>query len=155
LPFVGRTAWRDLEKLNSFGPKVVGTEANEVLAVNFLNKRLLEIQSKVHANQNVTLDHQVASGSFFLGFKPYGMVSAYRSIQNLVARIEGESREALLINCHFDSVPGSPGAGDDCANCAIMLELLEVLASRGEKNKHSIVFLFNGAEEGGLLGECH
>ena len=35
-----------------------------------------------------------------------------RNIQNVIAKLEsgrGGSRHALLVNCHFDSVPQSPG----------------------------------------------
>lgn len=151
LPFIGTEAWNDLKVLNSFGPKVTGTEENEILAVNFLKKRIAEIQAKVNKNQTVTLDHQLASGSYFLSFKPYGMVTLYRKIQNIVVRLDGsESKNALMLNCHFDSVPGSPGAADDGANCAIMLELLSILSTRETRNRHAIVFVFNGAEETGL-----
>lgn len=132
------------------GPKVVGTKENEVLAVNFLKKRLSEIQTKANRNQNVTWDHQIASGSYYLAFKPFGMVASYRKIQNLVVRLEGETSNALMLNCHFDSVPGSPGAGDDGANCALMLELLSILSSKNTRNRHTIIFVFNGAEETGL-----
>lgn len=44
----------------------------------------------------------------------------------------------------------SPGAGDDGANCAIMLELLSILSTKETKNQHTIIFVFNGAEETGL-----
>lgn len=119
--------------------------------MDFLKKRIGQIQAKANVNQNLSMDHQITSGSYFLGYKPYGMVSVYRSIQNIIARVEGsESSNALLLNCHFDSVPGSPGAADDGANCAIMLELLSILTSREEKARHSVIFLFNGAEENGL-----
>lgn len=129
---------------------MTGTRQNEVLAVNFLLKRLSEIQSKANPNQNVTFDHQIASGSYYLSFKPYGMVTSYRKIQNIVARLDGDSTNALMINCHFDSVAGSPGAGDDGANCAIMLELLSILSSKDTRNRHTIIFVFNGAEETSL-----
>lgn len=137
--------------LNDFGPKVTGTEQNEVLAVNFLKKRIAEIQAKANENQNVTLDHQVVSGSYYLSFKPYGMVTLYRKVQNIVVRLDGlKSTNALMLNCHFDSVPGSPGAADDGANCAIMIELLSILSTRDTRNRHAIIFVFNGAEEAGL-----
>lgn len=129
---------------------MTGTKENEVLALKFLKKRISEIQEKANPIQNVTLDHQVVSGGYFLGFKPYGMLTLYRKVQNVVVRLEGDSSNALLLNCHFDSVPGSPGAADDGANCAIMLEVLSILSSRGIRNRHSIIFLFNGAEETGL-----
>lgn len=57
-----------------------------------------------------------------------------------------------MLNCHFDSAPGSPGASDDSVMCCVMIETLRVLARSGERQKNSIIFLFNGAEEVGLLG---
>ena len=40
-----------------------------------------------------------------------------RNIQNVIAKMEsgqgGSKKDALLVNCHFDSVPQSPGASDD------------------------------------------
>ena len=41
----------------------------------------------------------------------------YRNIQNVIAKMESgqgsSKKDALLVNCHFDSVPQSPGASDD------------------------------------------
>jgi Zn-dependent M28 family amino/carboxypeptidase len=76
----------------------------------------------------------------------------YVNIQNVVAKLQGESDTALMLNCHFDSEVGSYGAGDDGVNCCIMLEILRKLAMSGKKNKHSVIFLFNGSEEGNLEG---
>jgi acetylornithine deacetylase/succinyl-diaminopimelate desuccinylase-like protein len=131
------------------GPKVSGTVENEIRATNYIKSRIEQIVSRAHEVQHVQFDHQIVTGSYFLDFAP-GMVAAYRGVQNLVARIEGESPNALLLNCHYDSVIGSPGANDDIANCAIMLEILSILSSRGVRNRHTIVFLFNGAEETSL-----
>jgi Zn-dependent M28 family amino/carboxypeptidase len=147
-PFLGGEAWKDLKYLNDIGPKVTGTSANEVIALSYIKNRILKIISKANKAQNVEFDHQIVTGSYFLAFKPYGMGAAYRSVQNLVVKVNGnESNNALLLNCHFDSVPGSPGANDDLANCAIMLEILSIISQKEEQNRHPIIFLFNGAEE--------
>ncbi|CAG9802997.1 unnamed protein product [Chironomus riparius] len=151
LPFVGIEAWKDLKALNDMGPKVTGTKENEVLAVNYIKKRIDNIIKRSDPAQSIQFDHQIVSGSFHLNFDP-GMAAVYQDIQNLVVRVEGDSPNALLINCHFDSVFGSPGANDDIANCAIMLEILSILSIKTVKNRHTIVFLFNGAEEMGLKG---
>lgn len=78
-------------------------------------------------------------------------VSAYyENIQNVVVKLHGKSDKSLMINCHFDSEYGSYGAGDDGVNCCIMLEILRVLAKSEELQEYSIIFLFNGSEEGNL-----
>lgn len=135
---------------NDIGQKVSGTYSNEVEAVNAVKNSIIQIQTNAHESQNVTLDHQIVSGAVYIPFRPEGMVCGYRSVQNLVVRLAGENDNALMLNCHFDSVAGSPGASDDSANCAIMLEILRILSQSSTKNKHSIIFLFNGAEETGL-----
>lgn len=132
------------------GPKATGTAANEIDAVNYITKQLTKMQSKANAVQNVTFDHQITSGAFHLKWKPSGMMNVYRGVQNLILKIEGETPNAIMLNCHFDSVPGSPGAADDAANCAIMLELISIYSQKDTRNRHTLIFLFNGAEEIGL-----
>jgi Zn-dependent M28 family amino/carboxypeptidase len=39
------------------------------------------------------------------------------------------------------------GASDDGLNCAVMLEVLEILSRSKTPLKHNVIFLFNGAEE--------
>lgn len=41
----------------------------------------------------------------------------------------------------------SPGASDDAASCVVMLEILRVLSQQETRLRHSVLFLFNGAEE--------
>lgn len=41
----------------------------------------------------------------------------------------------------------SPGASDDAASCCVMLEVLRVLSQQEKRLRHSVIFLFNGAEE--------
>ena len=71
------------------------------------------------------------------------------NIQNIVAKLESGhgAKHSLLINCHYDSVPQSPGASDDAVSCAIMLEILQVLLQSDVELRHNLIFLFNGAEE--------
>ncbi len=37
------------------------------------------------------------------------------------------SSSAVLLNCHLDTVPGSPGASDDAVGCAVLLGVLRAL----------------------------
>jgi acetylornithine deacetylase/succinyl-diaminopimelate desuccinylase-like protein len=39
------------------------------------------------------------------------------------------------------------GGSDDGLNCAVMLEVLEILSRSKTPLKHNVIFLFNGAEE--------
>ena len=76
----------------------------------------------------------------------------YAGVNNIVARVVGKTREtAICVNAHYDSVPYSPGASDNGAAVATGLETLRVLANVREAD-YSYIFLFNGAEEVGLLG---
>jgi Zn-dependent M28 family amino/carboxypeptidase len=53
----------------------------------------------------------------------------------------------VLVNGHFDTTLGSPGAAD-CASCVgIMLEIVRALTHATRLPAAPIVFLFNGGEE--------
>ncbi|XP_052866764.1 endoplasmic reticulum metallopeptidase 1-like [Anopheles cruzii] len=145
--FNGARAWTTLTALDALGPKPTGSIANEIEAVKLLERELQVINATRHAAQEVQYEKQIVSGAY--GFNDSSMASVYRKVQNLIVKLAGEpgSPEALMLNCHFDSVASSPGASDDCGNCAVMLELLRVLSREPRRQRHSVVFLFNGAEE--------
>jgi len=66
--------------------------------------------------------------------------------------VRNHHQPPLLLNAHFDTVSVSPGGSDDGANVAVLLDVLEVLASAREPLHHNLMLLFNGAEELGMLG---
>lgn len=73
-------------------------------------------------------------------------------IANVVARLEGrEPGKAVLLMAHYDSVPAGPGAGDDMAGVATILEIARILKA-GPPPRHPVIFLLDDAEEAGLLG---
>lgn len=76
-------------------------------------------------------------------------------VENLVATLPGtapsEGRSALLLMSHYDSVPGSPGAADDMAGTAVLLQTAYELAIAGTW-RNDIVFLVTDGEETGLRG---
>lgn len=83
------------------------------------------------------------------------MTSYYKGLQNVVVKITPSTRtpaNALLLNSHFDSVPSSPGAGDDGTMVVIMLECLRKITQVEEEYRHTLIFLFNGSEENTLQG---
>jgi hypothetical protein len=73
-------------------------------------------------------------------------------VENVVARLPGtDNTRAIALVAHYDSVPGSPGAGDDGAAVAALLEALRALRSGGPL-RNDVLFLFTDGEEGGTLG---
>jgi hypothetical protein len=74
------------------------------------------------------------------------------ALENIVGRLKGSSQEkAVLLVCHYDSVPAGPGASDDGAAVASFLEAARALKSFPQM-KRDIIFLFTDGEERGLLG---
>ena len=149
--FVEETARRHLEAITSFGPRPAGSYANEVQAVNFIVGVLQEIKETAREDVIIEIDIQKPSGSFDLGFIA-GFTSVYREVTNILVRITMKKnyppKNTVLVNGHFDSVPGSPGASDDAVSCAVMLEILRCLAETQNFDfDHGVVFNFNGAEE--------
>lgn len=78
--------------------------------------------------------------------------AAAGKLQNAVARLKGSTGgRAVMLAAHYDSVPAAPGAGDDGAGVAAMLETLRALQA-GPTLKNDVIFLFTDGEEAGLLG---
>ncbi|CAG9799018.1 unnamed protein product [Chironomus riparius] len=140
--FIAERAYQQLKILNDFGPKVVGSKANEILAADFVFSEANNIQKNATNPDDIEIDRQIESG--------FSYYDNYYNLQNIVVRIQGETDHAVMLNCHFDSVPGSPGASDDIVNCCVMMEIYRVLSQSPIKQRHTIIFLFNGSEETGL-----
>ncbi|MEO6954618.1 MAG: M20/M25/M40 family metallo-hydrolase [Polyangia bacterium] len=74
------------------------------------------------------------------------------ALDNVIATRKGQgaSLPPLLVMSHYDSVVDSPGAADDGAGVATMLELARIL--REQPPDRDVVFAFTDGEEIGLLG---
>jgi hypothetical protein len=73
-------------------------------------------------------------------------------VNNVVVRIPGRAPgKALLLAAHYDSAPSSPGAADDGAAVAAILETLRALKHAAPLQNELICVLTDG-EEAGLLG---
>ncbi|MBB6671923.1 M20/M25/M40 family metallo-hydrolase [Cohnella nanjingensis] len=73
-------------------------------------------------------------------------------VENIVARIPGlDNSKALMIAAHYDSVPGGPGAADDGASIAAMLETVRAIQASGPL-QNDLLLLMTDGEELGLLG---
>ena len=69
---------------------------------------------------------------------------------NVLGRLPGKSRDAVLLDAHFDTLVDSVGAADDAAGVACILELLRVLAREAPLGRTIVVNLNGGEEMGGL-----
>ena len=73
-------------------------------------------------------------------------------VENVLARIDGAAHSTgILLMAHYDSVAYAPGAGDDGAGVATLLETARALRT-GPMPRNSILFVFTDGEESGLLG---
>jgi Iap family predicted aminopeptidase len=84
------------------------------------------------------------------GRRPRG--HTYRDLAgtNLVAIAEGETDEAVVVVAHHDTVDGSPGADDNGAGVAALLELADRL--RGRRFRRTVILAAPDFEEIGLIG---
>ncbi|OCH96275.1 hypothetical protein OBBRIDRAFT_809204 [Obba rivulosa] len=96
--------------------------------------------------------HQRGDGYHRFDIMGKRLYKTYRDLTNVVVRIsdgtEKGKTHAVLVNAHVDSTLPSPGAADDALAVGIMLECMRVLVNTPDwEPTHSIVFLFNNAEE--------
>lgn len=84
-----------------------------------------------------------------LGRGPSGRVALVR---NIVARQFAQAPgKAVLLSAHYDSVGCSPGAANNAAGCASLLEIARAL-QHGPPLERPLIYLFSDAEEAGLIG---
>lgn len=97
---------------------------------------------------SLDLDPQVQEGT---GFAGGGHVAG--TVYNILARKKGATPgKALLLLAHYDSVAAGPGAGDDGAGVAALLETARALHADSAPLRNDVLFLFTDGEEAGLLG---
>ena len=75
------------------------------------------------------------------------------ALHNIIGRLPGRdpTLPAVVLMAHYDSVVGSPGAPDDAAGVAAILETVRALQAQGRPLRDVIVLLTDG-EELGLEG---
>ena len=69
---------------------------------------------------------------------------------NVIAELPGDRSETIVVSAHYDTVAGTPGAGDNASGVAGCLALAEHFA--GRPLPKTLRFILWGAHEFGLLG---
>lgn len=89
-------------------------------------------------------------------YLPIGIGASFAQVENIVATLPGRlpgrsDDDALLLMAHYDSERTTPGASDDSAGVATILETVRALSAEPRRARDLIVLLSDG-EELGLLG---
>lgn len=125
-------------------------------AAHYIKSQLEMMKERAGHNVRIEIEDTVVNGTFNMLFLGHNLSFGYRDHPNILMRISStdsdSSDPSVLINGHFDSPMGSPGAGD-CGSCvASMLELARLIVDSGWTPPRPIIFLFNGAEELFMMG---
>jgi hypothetical protein len=118
-----------------------------------------DLPHPVGSPQNAIVRQRIVDRFARLGYNPqvqtafecdeYGTCG---TVKNVIARLDGmENGPAVLLAAHYDSVPAGPGASDDGAGAAAVLEIARALKSMSAP-RHSIILMIDDGEESGLLG---
>jgi hypothetical protein len=119
-------------------PHPVGSDANGAV-----RKYLLAQLS------SLGLSPQVFDGT---GVRNSGNSVIVAHTHDILGRLPGvQSSGAIMLMAHYDSVPLAPGAADDGAGVAAILESLRALRARSPL-KNDLIVLFTDGEEAGLVG---
>lgn len=137
------------------GYRVVGTQGH-VDAEQWLLGILRRFEG-VHATgvdyqTHVEIFYQQGDGAHRFDILGHPVWKRYYGMSNVIVRISDGTNasraDSLLLNAHLDSTLPSPGAADDGAGVAIMLEALRVLTMPGAPRvRHGVLLLFNNGEE--------
>ena len=135
--FSGVRAYQILENLLSENaPHPVGSKLNKEVKKRITNE--LDRLGVAFEEQQTW-----ACGSRFSNCAP---------VENIVATIPGSNKGSVIaLMAHYDSVEMAPGAGDDGAAVAAILETTRALVLDAPF-KNSVMLIFTDGEEAGLLG---
>ncbi|KAF9435018.1 hypothetical protein BGZ76_007031 [Entomortierella beljakovae] len=135
------------------GYRVVGTE-QELDTKNYLIKELsvLKENAKIHGLRtnepipNFDMWVQVGDGSHRFDFMSKVVMKMYTNMTNIVVRLSCGpecDENSILLNAHYDTTLGSPGAADDALGCGVMMEIIRIMSLSPAPTKN----MFNGGEE--------
>ncbi|MFD0469289.1 M20/M25/M40 family metallo-hydrolase [Nonomuraea thailandensis] len=133
------SAGRALRHLRAFAtrPRPIGSQAS-AQARDYLAGQLREAGLDVRVQQAVGANSSTG-------------LAAFGQVDNVVATRRGtDPTGTVVIAAHYDSAAMGPGASDDAAAVAAMLETVRALGDT--KLRNDLVFLMTDGEEDGVLG---
>ncbi|HZO14864.1 MAG TPA: M20/M25/M40 family metallo-hydrolase [Polyangiaceae bacterium] len=131
--FSAGRARADLEPLLADGPHPVGSPANAAV-----RERILARLSALGYEPSVHRGFACDRGQCAI-------------VHNIVAKLAGSDASAVALVAHYDSVPAAPGAADDGAGVAALLEIARILRNSGMP-RNTVLLLLTDGEELGMLG---
>ncbi|KAG0324209.1 hypothetical protein BG004_003521 [Podila humilis] len=137
------------------GYRIVGTEQDQetqlylLSEIKDLERRQALAQAQAQIKELPKLDTwvQVANGSHQFDFMSKAVMKMYTNMTNIIVRLSCGAecdKNAILLNGHYDTTLGSPGAVDDALAIGVMLEMIRVMSLRPSPKMNSLIFLFNG-----------
>ncbi|KAK3829166.1 MAG: hypothetical protein J3Q66DRAFT_324528 [Benniella sp.] len=139
------------------GLRLVGTESVDETERYLIREiRAIKEQAKIEAARgavglpNFDMWVQVDDGSHRFDFMSKVVMKMYTNMTNIIVRLSCGpecDQNAILLNAHYDTTLGSPGATDDALGVGVQMELIRVLSQQPALKKNSVIFLFNGGEE--------
>ncbi|MFD3518774.1 M20/M25/M40 family metallo-hydrolase [Streptomyces sp. NPDC058657] len=139
--FSARRALADAEVIAK-EPRPIGSPASAA-ARTYLTTRLTALGARVEARpQPVTRDEHDGTA----------LVAEVANIHASFPGTAGADAGHLVLMAHYDSVPAGPGAADNAANVAAVLEVVRALRADGRAARNTVDVLLTDGEEPGLLG---
>ena len=138
----------------TIGERYVSTMGEEYAARYLLSKcmELKEYADKHRPDLEVVVAREQVIGGIGRQ-EAFGLeiANVYNNLTNVVLKVSpkgSRGRKAVLINGHYDSTLGSPGASD-CASCVGIGYAIArtIIHHQDEEISSPVVFLFNGGEE--------
>lgn len=77
-------------------------------------------------------------------------IDKHKDVENLQVRIQGTTKETIIVGAHYDQMGGGCGAVDNWTGIVAIAHLFRSLKS--SPAKRSVLFVAFGKEEGGLVG---
>ncbi|MDA0635049.1 M28 family peptidase [Nonomuraea sp. MCN248] len=136
--FSADRAWPTLERIAD-RPTPIGSAAGDAVRDHLVAELT-----------RLGLRPEVRTGAGTYGFGGGDVVAGIA--ENVIAVIPGrDSTGRVVLAAHYDSTPTTPGAGDDKASVAAILEITRALLT-GPPLRNDLVILLSDGEEPGLIG---